>query len=637
VVWAVSRPFIAASRQTLPSRPNGTDSALRPSGILADKGVEMARQGRWLEAVEILDTAARAGENTAMLHRTLGRCLGELGWVDDAIQEYEQAVKLEPSYFNTYINLATAYRSLGKRTEALKTLDRARRVLESPDLLAAEERYARPAAPMLEELSEAYARLGEFEDSIQWALRAQTADPTRTRGYLLAAKSYFVLKQAEKAIPLLQKACSASPTDADSHYTLALALRARPSFPHNLSAREHLIEAIKFSPDHAPALYQLGMLCMERKEWDNALAAFRRAYDLRYEPGTLLWSASRASAAKGDNLEKAFFLGQYHEYIGQITTALPYFQKLAASSKYRRIGIGFVARAQAKLGRLNDAIVTLQKAIVLDPRSSELRRQLAAVYDRLHIVTKRVAALEEAAKLDGSRADRDLYELGRIALEVGNYDEAEKVLEKAISLDPSISQYHYSLGQTMLLRAELGDRLNRAIGHLEVAQKLAPDSVNVHDFLSSAYIKAQRWQDAAVSLHRSANISAQNEVLYFRLNQVYKRLGNQQESKRAQLYYQRLRKEGVSRDLLTRQVKAKPNDAAKLAALGDHLLRMRDYGGAKRQFERALALRPNVPQSHERLATIFGELAQPEGQLTHLKKLERLIDRSGRFRSTAGI
>src|SRR5579872_3648558 len=207
IAWAISRPYIASVRQK-PNRKAAAPRDASPTDTLMTAGMDMAEHGRWLEAVEIFDTAAGAGVDNATLHRALGRCLGELGWIQDAIQEYEQAVRQEPSYFNTYINLTTAYRTIGRRSDALRTLQRAEKALQSLDLLVAPQRYARPAAPMLEDLAEAYARVGLFTQSVEWSLRAQTADPTRTRGYMLAAKSYFVLKQAEKAIPLLQKACS---------------------------------------------------------------------------------------------------------------------------------------------------------------------------------------------------------------------------------------------------------------------------------------------------------------------------------------------------------------------------------------------------------------------------------------------
>ena len=311
--------------------------------------------------------------------------------------------------------------------------------------------------------------------------------------------------------------------------------------------------------------------------------------------------------------------------------ALTYFRSLLKHPKYDRIALGFVARTQAKMGAYQDAIATIERAMAIDPKSPELRRRLAAVYEKQHIVSRRIDALKEAARLDGKDAHRDYYELGKIALEVGDYDESERRLNQAITLAPDASQYHYSLGQTLLLRPELGDRLNQAIHHLEEAQRLAPDSANTHDFLSSAYMKAHRWQEAAVSLHRSANIAAQNDVLYFRLNQVYKQLGNEREARRAQEYYRRLRKLEVERDLLTRRVKAQEKDPAARMAMGELYLRLRDYAGARRQFERVVELTPRTGLAHERLVTVYGELDKPEGQLLYLKTFQRLASESTRL------
>ncbi|HZO86836.1 MAG TPA: tetratricopeptide repeat protein [Chthonomonadaceae bacterium] len=619
VAWGITRPYIVALKR----KPVAV--SIPTASTLLTTGRERAEQGRWLEAVEILDAALRSGADTAETHRILGRSLGELGWVTDTIAEYEKAIQREPAFFNTYISLATAYRSIGRRAEALRTLQRAEATLRSSAPRETPARYARPAAPMLEALAEAYARLGEFPRSVQWATQAQNADPTRPQGYLLAAKSYFVLKQADRAIPLLQKACSYAPDDPDAHYTLALALRARPSEPHTLLAREHLLAALKLDPQHAPALYQFGLICMERKEWEAALRAFRSAYELRYEPGALLWRAGQASQAQGDKVQTAFFLGQYYEYIGQLDTALRYFQQLLASPQYSRSVYTFLARTQTKAGRYQAALAALAKAIQRDPRAPDLRRQQAEVYSKLHIVTKQIAALQEAARLDPQNAHRDTFLLGKIALEVGNYDEAEQLLEKSIALKPDESQYHYALGQTYLLRPEMGDRLNRAIRHLEEAERLAPDSVTLHDFLSAAYMKAGRWEEAAVALHRSANLAAQNQVLYFRLNQIYRRLGNEREAQRAQDYYQRLRKQEVESDLLSRRVKAHPGDPAAHLAMGSLLLRMRDYAAARREFEKALALSPDNLTAHEGMVTVYGELAQPEGQWQHLQQWKRLL------------
>src|SRR5262249_49679052 len=146
------------------------------------------------------------------------------------------------------------------------------------------------------------------------------------------------------------------------------ALRQKPTAPHNLLARDHLMAAIKAEPGHAPALYQLGLLFMERKEWDNALSVVQAAYKLQFKPGSLLWKAAEDAKSKGDKSAHSFFLGQYYEYVGQLPKALTLFTSLLEYPQYSKTGYGFIARVQAKMGRNQDAVRTLQKLIAMDPK-----------------------------------------------------------------------------------------------------------------------------------------------------------------------------------------------------------------------------------------------------------------------------
>src|ERR1041384_4529965 len=108
-IVVVARPFLVKGRRIHAQQVSAVTSQ---ADKLVERGVEVAQQRRWLEAVEIFDSALRTGADTVLVHRGLGRALGELGWIEDAIHEYETAIAKDPSYFNTYINLATAYRSI---------------------------------------------------------------------------------------------------------------------------------------------------------------------------------------------------------------------------------------------------------------------------------------------------------------------------------------------------------------------------------------------------------------------------------------------------------------------------------------------------------------------------------------------
>src|SRR5262249_52081372 len=120
--WVVSRVYLAATRHET-ERLKAAAASVR----LASEGTRLAESRRWLEAVEALDAAIRAGETAPRVYRALAISLGELGWIDDAAAAYETEIRLEPADIDPYISLATAHRSVGRYALALRALQRAER------------------------------------------------------------------------------------------------------------------------------------------------------------------------------------------------------------------------------------------------------------------------------------------------------------------------------------------------------------------------------------------------------------------------------------------------------------------------------------------------------------------------------
>jgi tetratricopeptide (TPR) repeat protein len=74
----------------------------------------------------------------------------------------------------------------------------------------------------------------------------------------------------------------------------------------------------------------------------------------------------------------------------------------------------------------------------------------------------------------------------------GKAAEALPYAREAVGIEPNLFVAHYALGQALV---ETGD-LKAAITELERARSLAPDSVQTHAKLASAYAKAGRQEDA---------------------------------------------------------------------------------------------------------------------------------------------
>jgi tetratricopeptide (TPR) repeat protein len=613
-VWATLRHTVR--ERAAPQPPPQTAPA---SPDLAAIGKQAAQQHLWMEARDALLEAIQSGQETAENHRLLGLCLGNLGWMEDAIAEYRKAIRLEPSDPDTSISLSTTYRVIGKRAEALQALRQAEAQVQGHAPREAAFRYARAAAPHLEAIAQGYAYLGEFEKALQVAQTAQTADPTRATSYLIAGKCALALHQPQNALAPLRRACMLANENPDVHYTLALALRQQPAPERDAEALEHLRAATARDPRFAPAQAQLGILCAERQQWKEAQRAFMAAYQLDFEENEMLRQAGQAYEKMNDRAKADFLLGQYAQKMGDLPAALKHFRRLSQVPAYHISGSAYAASVLSSMGKYDEAIALLKAAIAREPKPAELYRQIASVYALAHRIQEQIAAIQKASQLEPEKAASDYLVLGMLSFDTGKYDEAENYLEQCVQREPGNGSYQYALGKTYLARPTKGDHLARAIEHLEIAGRLMPENVYVFDYMSVAYLKTQRWQEAAMALRRAIDLAPQNERLYFRLGQMYQRLGKKEQARQILGYYQRLRRYSAQKALLELRTKSAPTSVEAHQALGDLLLSGRDYQGALSAFRRVVALRPADAHAHERLATIYGELAQPEAQAKELR------------------
>ncbi len=71
------------------------------------------------DAIRALEKAAAAGEDTALLHRALGAAYRIGLRLDDAITQYQQAIRLDPMDKRAYYELGNLYRAFGAYEDAL--------------------------------------------------------------------------------------------------------------------------------------------------------------------------------------------------------------------------------------------------------------------------------------------------------------------------------------------------------------------------------------------------------------------------------------------------------------------------------------------------------------------------------------
>lgn len=331
-----------------------------------------------------------------------------------------------------------------------------------------------------------------------WEQALEQGDPSEHL-YSRLAEIYQSNGEPSRAAETLQKYVSAHPEDASAHYRLGLLLA--PSEPDR--ALQELLGASRLDAQFDPAVQALrtalNLAALEESasgrsvligrglglvnEWRLARIAFEnavRADETNAEAWAWLGEANQQVGEEGtQQLERAFHLnpgsatvrglrGLYFQRTGNFRGALTEFQTAAALEPENSSWYVSLGEAHAKLGDLIRALEAYQKATRLAPEDPTYWRLLAifCAQNNVNIRDVGVPAAQKAVVLDGDPASLDV--LGWLLTLDARYEEATRILNRALELDPQNSSAHLHLG---MLSLQTNDRV-KAYDHLIQARDL---------------------------------------------------------------------------------------------------------------------------------------------------------------------
>ena len=279
--------------------------------------------------------------------------------------------------------------------------------------------------------------------------------------------------------------------------------------------------AANVSPHRARIRFNLGNAYLRasrnRDAEDNfreALAIYPEFQDARVNQGMALVQQGRAQEALGlleaaaskeaGNADLAVNLGPAYRSLGDVTRAESAFRLAldldpGSSRAWNNLGSIELSR-----GRIAEAIADLQNAVRLEPRLAVFRMNLGDAYNAASRAGEAAEQFEAAFRLDPTLAEahRGLGEialargdlvaaerefrlaasapqpsaraanfLGYLLARQGRYADAAEHYERALALDPGLSDAHRSLG--LLYAQRIGDR-ERAVAHLKASLRIDP-------------------------------------------------------------------------------------------------------------------------------------------------------------------
>ena len=102
----------------------GNGSTLTDAETRYSAGVEFQRDGRLEQAIAEWDEAIRLDSQYALPYVSRGNAYVDLEQFERAIQDFSDAIRINPDLTNAYAGRAVAYILLGKKEEAQPDIDR---------------------------------------------------------------------------------------------------------------------------------------------------------------------------------------------------------------------------------------------------------------------------------------------------------------------------------------------------------------------------------------------------------------------------------------------------------------------------------------------------------------------------------
>ncbi len=150
-----------------------------------------------------------------------------------------------------------------------------------------------------------------------------------------------------------------------------------------------------------------------------------------------------------------------------------------------------LGNAFGRCGRLEEALVSYQRALSLHPDFAQVHHNLGGVQLELDRLAEAIDSFRRAIQLRPQAAEAH-QDLGKALLRVGQYEEALVSCERAVRLAPESAEAHNSLGNAY---SRLG-RFEIAIASFRRALALNPDFAEAHANLANALRGLGRLADA---------------------------------------------------------------------------------------------------------------------------------------------
>ncbi len=219
-------------------------------------GTALDKQGHLDEALRQFQEALKEKPGYAEAYNNSGVVLDEQGRLDEAISQYLQAIKLKPNFADAHNNLGAALNKQGRVDQAADHYQQALRL--NPDHAAAHYN-----------LGAALGRQGRLDDAIREFQTVLKLQPNSADAYNNLGVTLDKQGRLDEAITQYQAALKLKPDYAMAHFNLGVALSRKGQLDEAIPQFQ---QALRLKPDFAEAQKNLASILSIMKSSDRKSA-----------------------------------------------------------------------------------------------------------------------------------------------------------------------------------------------------------------------------------------------------------------------------------------------------------------------------------------------------------------------------
>jgi tetratricopeptide (TPR) repeat protein len=398
-------------------------------------------------------------------------------------------------------------------------------------------------------LSKLYALQEKHSESVDVLMSTIRDNPKDQETYFLLAREYIELKRYNAAINVVQKYLANDPESTPGNLFLGMIYGSyMKQYDKAIAAYQKVLET---DPDNMRVMAALAQTYLEKKDVKRAMELFTKMeqlapddlsiqlkmalvyyYDMK-DLNKAIGKFEKILAANPDSDIIRYYLALVYAETKNMDVAVKYFEQIPPKSNYykdARInvaqyyfakddikkGVAIVEEAISKkpedidfflylggiyeqMGMFDKMIETLKKGLVVYPDNEKMAYAIAIAYERIGERQKAVTAMRNVLKINPKNTSAMNFVGYSMIENGGNLDEAETLLQDAISLKPDDAYILDSLGWLYFKRGDY----TKAYELLTQASKILPNEVAILEHLGDLN-KERGYTKQALAAYRKA-------------------------------------------------------------------------------------------------------------------------------------